>query len=265
MERLTFARRITLGSSRACGSLPIAASGPHAPARAARPGGTRTNRTAARESVDGDRNRCNSPAGHTKIFGENPVGAAPRAPQEPPNPQPRLPRAAPGSRRTTPSRPPPQPRTRTARGGEPARGTAGSGPAGRPCPVPWPHIVAGHARHANAGPPADRPHCNTAPADASAGTAARTPSTGTADAADAAALEYAKISGHAGAGPREVRTPKRSSRGAERLFRSATPFTRWLGRLHPTLQGTTQTAISQSHPGSRGSAKMAPSLAATDI
>jgi hypothetical protein len=184
------------------------------------------------ENADGDRNRCNSPAGHTKILGKNLLGADPRAPRELKNPQSWLLGAAPGNRCTTPSKPLTQPRPCTARAGEPAGDTAGSDPADRPCPAPWPRTAAGHARHATAGPPADRPHCNTAPADASAGTTARTPSTGTADAADDDALEYAKNSGHAGAGPREVPTPKRSSRGAELVFRSATPFTRWPSPLH---------------------------------
>lgn len=206
MHRLTFAGRITLGSSRACRSRPLAANAPRAPARAARPAGTRTNRTAARESEGGDQNRCNSPAGNTKIFWKCRLGADPRAPREGPNP----PHAVDG----------------------PAPDTGGSGPDDRPCPAPWPRTAAGLARPATAGPPAGRPHCNTGPADASAGRAAHSLSTNTADAADDAGLEYANISGHAGAGPREVPTPKRSSRGAEDQFRAATPFTRWPRLLH---------------------------------
>jgi hypothetical protein len=223
---------------RTCGSRPIAANGPHAPTRAARPDGTRTNRTAAGENEGGDQSWRSSPAGHTKIFWKSRLGADPRTRREPQNPQPRLLDAAPGSRHMTPPRPLPPSGPCTALAGEPDGDTADSDPDGKPYPAPWPHSVAGHARTATAGPPAGRPRCNTAPADTSAGTVARTPSTGSADAADDAALEYARISGHAGAGPREVPTPERSSRGAERLFRSATPFTRWPRLLHPALTRT---------------------------
>jgi len=115
---------------------------------------------------------------------------------------------------------------------------------------------------ANAGRPAGRPRCSTALGDAADGTAARTPSASTADAADDAgpALEPLNTSDHAEAGPREVLTPERSSRGAERRFRSAALFTRSPQILHgPTTPPSTPHAS-----GSRGSAKMAPSLAATD-
>jgi hypothetical protein len=220
MERLTFAHTITRNRSSAGDTGTFAASGPHVPGRAARLAGTRSNRTSATGIAGGDRNRCNSPADCTKIFLETALRADPRA------------------RPQKPDRPP------GPVADDNAPDTGGSADNGKPCLVLWPDTDAEPATHANAGPPAGRPRCNTAPADASVRTPSRTPSTGTADAADDAGLEQGKISGHAGAGPREVRTPGRSSRGAELAFRSAMPFTRWLCALH----GPTYTAINSSRP-----------------
>jgi hypothetical protein len=204
MERLTFDRLIIPTSDRSDGASTIVASGPHAPAHAARHGGTRMNRISATENEGLDQSRCNSPAGNTKIFWKCLLGADPRKPRGRSN------------------------RHRLV--DEPAPDTGGSGSGGRPCPDPWPDTVVGHARLANAELPAGRPHCNTALADDPAGTASRIPSTGTIDAEDDAgqvrrrrdspwrSLEPCPIPGHAEAGPRELRTPKRSSRGAERLI-----------------------------------------------
>jgi hypothetical protein len=191
MERLTFDPLITPIDARSGGGNTIVASEPHVPARAATHGGTRMNRISSGENEDRDRNRCNSPAGNTKIFWKWLLGADPRKPRGRSN------------------------RHRPA--GEPAPDTGGSGSDGRPCCGPWPDTAVGHARLANAGPPAGRRHCSTALADASVGTASRSPSTGTADAADdtGRGLEPSHIPGHAVASPRELRTPKRSSRGAE--------------------------------------------------
>ena len=187
------------------------ASGPPVPEPDVRLDDTRGNRTSSTESEDGDQSRCNTLAGHTKIFLKCKLRADPRAHLEGLNRRP----ASPAGRH--------------------ACGIGNSGPDGRPCPVPCPDTAVAHARHANAGRPADRPHCNTSLGDASVEMASRTPSTSTADAGGCgeAALESARISGDAGHSPREVRTPDRSSRGAERLFRSATPFTRSPTSLHP--------------------------------
>lgn len=243
MERLTFALLVTPNAVRSGAGRAIVASGPHVPAPAATHDGTRTNRISARENEGRDQSTCNSPAGSTKIFWKSLLGADPRSTCGRPN------------------------RAKTPSGDAHAHDTGGSGPGDRPCPAPWPHTAGGHARHANAGPPGGRPHCNTAPADASVGTASRTPSTSTADAADDAGqtLEPARTSEHAEAGPRERPTPKRSSRGAEPfiplrdafypLAKSAAP---------PPLDGTTPTAINSSHRGSPGPAEMAPSFAAAD-
>jgi len=208
MERLTFDPLITPNGVQSGDGCTIAASEPHVPEHAATHGGTRTNRISAMENEGEDQSRCNSPAESTKIFGKSPLGADPRALRE-------------WSNRHRPA-------------DEPAPDTGSSGSDGRPCSVPWPDTAVGHARLANAGPPAGRPHCSTASADASTGTASRTPSTGKAAAADdtGRGLEPVRTSEHAEAGPREVPTPERSSRGAERLFRPATPFTRWPSSLH---------------------------------
>jgi hypothetical protein len=182
---------LTPTSDRSGGASTIVASEPRAPARAARLGGTRTNRISARENEGRDRNTCNSPAGNRKIFWKWLLGADPRA------------------RWKWSDRP--------HAADEPAPDTGGSGSAGRPCCGPWPDTAVGHARLANAEPLVDRPRCNTVPADGSAGTASRTPSTGTADAAGTAGegLERSDTCRHAEAGPRERLTPERSSRGAE--------------------------------------------------
>ena len=213
MERLTFVLAISPDRSGACGSKRIVASEPLAPARDAKHGGTRTNRISARASEGGDQSQCNSLGGNTKIFWKCLLGADPRNPRERP------------ARPNTPVVPPAD---------EYAPDTGGSDSDGRSCSAPWPDTAVGHARHANAGPPAGRPYCNSASADALVGTASRTPSTSKADAADDAgqALEPGHTPGHAEVGPREVPTPERSSRGAERLFRSATPFTPWPSLLH---------------------------------
>jgi len=240
MERLTFGLAITRNRSSAGGAETLVASGPHVPARAARHGGTRGNRTSVTGNAGEDRNRCNSQAGCTKIFLKTALRADPRARPKRRNRPPGLValdtrRDARRSETLRVCR-----ESRVADGNAPD--TGGSAGNGRPCSAPWPDTDAGHATHANAGPPAGRPRCNTAPADASARTASRTPSTNTADAADDAGLEYATLSGHAGAGPREVLTPERSSRGAEPRFRSAALFTRSPRPLH----GPTYTAIDPS-------------------
>jgi hypothetical protein len=191
MKRLTFDPLITPNGARSGGGNTIVASEPHAPAHAATLGGTRMNRISAMENGDRDQSRCNNPAGSTKVFWKSLLGADPRAPWEWSN----RPHAV----------------------DEPAPDIGGSELYGRPCSGPLPDTAVGLARLANAGPPVGRRRCNTASADASAGTASHTPSTSTADAADdtGRGLEPSHIPGHAEAGPRELRTPKRSSRGAE--------------------------------------------------
>jgi hypothetical protein len=191
MERLTFDARIIPSDVQSGADGILAASAPHVPGHAVTHGGIRTNRISARESEGQDRNRCNSPDGSTKIFWNRRLGADPRAPWNWSG----RPHAV----------------------DEDAPDTGSSGPDGTPCPDPWPDTVVGHARLANAEPPVGRPHCNIVPGDDSGGTASRIPSTGTADAEDDAGqgLEPCPIPGHAEAGPRERRTPKRSSRGAE--------------------------------------------------
>jgi hypothetical protein len=179
MERLTFDRLIIPTNDRSDGANTTVASGPHAPARVARHDGTRMNRISATGNEGPDQSRCNSPAGNTKIFWKSRLGADPRAPWKWSG----RPHAV----------------------DEPAPDTGSSGPDGTPCPDPWPDTVVGHARLANVGPPVGRPHCNTALADDSVGTASRIPSAGTADAEDDAGqgLEPCPIPGHAEAGPRE--------------------------------------------------------------
>lgn len=245
MERLTFDPPIIPNGSRFGGGNILLASEPHALPPAATHGGTRMNRISVKGNAGPDQSRCSSRAGHTKIFYKSELGADPRARPE------RLIRWSPQwldrkiDRSNCPRIMPTGLNLPPAPAGPDACDIGGSAPHEQPCPPPWPDTVAGHARIANAGPPAGRPHCNTAPADVLAGTAARTPSTSTADAVDDAGqfhrgqdsrwrtLEHWHTLDHAEAGPREVLTPKRSSRGAERLFRPATLFTTCLSSLHP--------------------------------
>jgi hypothetical protein len=224
MERLTFDWVIIPTSDRSDGASTTVASGPRAPAPAAMHDGTRTNRISATGNEGLDQSRCNSPAGNTKIFWKSLLGADPRAPWK-------------WSKRPYAV-------------DEPAADTGDSGSGGRPWLAPWPDTAAGHARPANAEPPAGRPHCNIVPGDDPAGTASRIPSTGTTDGEDDAGqgLEPCPIPGHAEAGPRERRTPKRSSRGAERLFRSATPFTLQLRLLHSRSITPTRNHLNRHQP-----------------
>ena len=219
------------------------ASGPPVPEPDARLDDKRGNRTFSTESEDGVQSRCNTLAGHTKIFLKCRLRADPRAHLEGLNRRPAYP------------------------AGRHACGTGNSGPDGRPCPVPCPDTAVAHARHANAGRPADRPHCNTSPGDASVEMASRTPSTSTADAGGCGegALESARISGDAGHSPREGANSRqvKSRCGTPIPLRDAFyPIPQLIASL--PLHGTTQTAINSSHPGSPGSAKLVPSLAATD-
>lgn len=166
---------------------------PRAAARAVKPDGTSTNRTADAGNAAWEQTARSSPAGHKKIFPKPRLGADPRA----------------GPGRHLPQRPLPPPAAPS-----PAADTGNSGADGTPGPLPSSARSGGHAKHATALPPADTPDCNIVPADSGAQRTARIPSAGS-DAASALEKSLApnEIVDHAQEDPRERQLPKVKSRG----------------------------------------------------
>lgn len=155
--------------------------GPRAGARAVKPDGTSTNRTADAGSAAWEQTTRSSPAGHREIFPNSRLGADPRT--GPGRPLQWLPRPA---------------------AHVPAADTGNSGGDGTPGPLPSSARSGGHAKHAIVLPLADTPDCNTAPAAVGAQRTARIPSAGS-DAASAPDKSLApdQIVDHAQEDPRE--------------------------------------------------------------
>lgn len=177
---------------------------PRARARAVKPDGTSTNRTADAGSAAWGQTTRSSPAGHRKIFPKSRLGADPRV----------------GPGRFLQQRPLPPPAAPA-----PAGDTGNSGSDDTRDRLPSSAMPGRHAKHATALPPADTPGCNTAPVDSGAQRTARTPSAGS-DAASAPdkSLASDEIVDHAQEDPRERQLPKVKSRGGARLL-PETPYT----------------------------------------
>jgi hypothetical protein len=138
----------------------VAPTSPRAAARAVKPDGTSTNRTADAGNAVWKQTTRSSLAGHREIFPNFRLGADPRA----------------GPGRPLPQRPLPPPAASA-----PAGDTGNSGGDDTRDRLP---SSAMPGRHATALPPPDTPGCNTAPADSGAQRTARIPSAGS-DAASA--------------------------------------------------------------------------------
>jgi len=139
----------------------------HVGARDVKPCGTSTNRNVVPATAATVRTARSTPVGCTEIFSEHRLGADPRE-----------------ARRTIPRQQPALPPV----AGAPARDTGNSAGDGTGGPIPSSATSGPHTTAANAGPPPGMPCCNTAPADAGAGTTARSLSAGTADASACSTL-----------------------------------------------------------------------------
>jgi|GEM_PF-5796586 hypothetical protein len=180
---------------------------PRAGARAVKPDGTSTNRTADADSAAWEQTTRSSPAEHKKIFPKSRLGADPRAgPGKPLRRLPLPPPAAPA----------------------PAADTGNSDADGTPGLLPSSARPGRHAKHAIARPPADTPDCNTAPAAAGAQRTARIPSASSGAASDPdESLAPDETVDHAQEDPRERQLPKVKSRGGAALL-SETLYVRYL-------------------------------------
>jgi hypothetical protein len=180
---------------------------PRAAARAVKPDGTSTNRTADAGSAARKQTTRSSPAGHRKIFPKSRLGADPRA----------------GLGKPLPQRPLPPPAARAS-----VADSDNSDADGTPGPLPSSARPGRHAKRATAPPPADTPDCNTAPTATEAQRTARIPSAGSgAASAPDKSLVSDEIVDHAQEDPRERQLPKVKSRGGATLL-SETHYARCL-------------------------------------